>query len=96
MTDKKTLSRRLRDRRVELRLSVKDVAFHLQVAESTYREWEYGRSIRGELHYERLASVFQMTVYELITGRKPQQQKLEKALTLIEDGLRLLRESELA
>lgn len=92
MSEKNAFSKRLRDRRKALRLSMKDVAGQIQVSESTYREWEYGRSIRGEAYYERLAGVFQMTVYELVTGRKPQPEKLEKGLALIEDGLRLLRE----
>lgn len=52
------------------KLSVEEVAKKLGVATSTYREWEYGRSIRGK-PYEKLASILGVTIYELLTGDRP-------------------------
>lgn len=37
---------------------------------STYREWEYGRAIRGE-PYLRIAEVLNVSLYELFTGLTP-------------------------
>jgi hypothetical protein len=40
------------------------------VADSTYREWEYGRAIRGIGAYEPLALAFQISLGELILGER--------------------------
>ncbi len=62
---------RLQDRLKVLRerrgLSVAEVARRVGVPVSTYREWEYGRAIRGE-PYLALAQVFEVSVYELLAG----------------------------
>jgi transcriptional regulator with XRE-family HTH domain len=62
---------RLRRLRMQNDLSVKQVANELSIAPSTYREWENGRSIRGE-PYVQLAQVFNIEVSELMTGVKSQ------------------------
>lgn len=57
----------LRRRRL---LSVSDVASRIGIAQSTYREWEYGRAIKGE-PYEGLAKAFDVSLSEILTGHKP-------------------------
>lgn len=42
------ISKILKERREELGLKVKEIALELEIAESTYREWENGRRIQGE------------------------------------------------
>lgn len=44
------ISKILKERREELGLKVKEIALELEILESTYREWENGRRIQGELH----------------------------------------------
>lgn len=45
--------------------SAKAVSRQLGVAESTYRDWEYGRAIKGE-PYAALAKIFDITLSELL------------------------------
>ena len=52
-------------RQEELRLKVKDVAAHIGVAESTYRDWENGRSIQGE-PYLKIAEILDISISELL------------------------------
>jgi transcriptional regulator with XRE-family HTH domain len=61
------LSNRLKRLREKKGLSVKDVAKAIGVPVSTYREWEYGRTIRGE-PYVNLSILFEVSLYELMTG----------------------------
>jgi transcriptional regulator with XRE-family HTH domain len=76
---------RLKELRVKNHLSVAEVAKEIGVSASTYREWEYGRSISGE-PYDRLAKVFKVSLSEIILGtRPPLQERLDFIKSLIED-----------
>ena len=59
------IANRIKSRREELRLKVKDVAAHIGVAESTYRDWENGRSIQGE-PYLKIAEILDISISELL------------------------------
>lgn len=59
---------------------MKEVALKIRVPVSTYRDWEYGSAIQGT-PYVKLSEVFDVSLYELLTGAKP---KLQNILSLIE------------
>lgn len=85
------ISQKLQMLRRGTRLSVKDVADQLGVAESTYRDWEYGRAIKGE-PYVKLAEVFGVSLSELLLPSVTN----EKAFVLarikeIEDALKSIK-----
>ena len=64
-----SLSKRLQVLRLKQGFSQKEVADQLGIAPSTYRDWEYGKQIKGE-PYVDLAGVFQVSLTELLTGNK--------------------------
>lgn len=59
---------------------MKQVASDADIPTSTYRDWEYGRTIQGT-PYVKLASVLGVSLYELLTGERP---KFRNILSLIE------------
>lgn len=65
------ISDRLRELRRNKKLSLARVAQAIEVPVSTYRDWEYGKAIRGE-PYERLAELFEISIHELLSV-KPQR-----------------------
>lgn len=58
---------RLRDLRKQSGLTIKQVSKKLGVAESTFRDWEQGRLIKGE-PYVKISKLFNVSLYELMTG----------------------------
>lgn len=63
------LNERIRRLRTVKNLTVLNVSQKLGVSKSTYRDWEQGRKISGE-PYILLAEIFEIDVYELLTGHK--------------------------
>ena len=61
--------RRLRNR------TSREIAQKIGVPESTYRSWEAGRLIRGE-PYVALAEALGVSLYELLSGEKPDHRGL--------------------
>lgn len=61
------IASKLKQLRHENKLSAKAVAEELGVAESTYRDWEYGRAISGE-PYLALARIFKVSLSELLSS----------------------------
>ena len=57
---------------------------------STYREWEYGRSIRGEF-YVLLAQALGVSLHELLTGQGHKFTELVADLEEIENALSKFR-----
>lgn len=61
---------------------MKQVAQKIEVPVSTYRDWEYGRAIQGA-PYVKIANVFGISLFELLTGEKP---KFQNVFDLIENA----------
>lgn len=83
---------RMKKRRLEKGLSLKQISLRAGVPVSTYREWEYGRKIIGE-PYLQLSLALEMSLFELITGRKPQKRGILAKLDEINLICRDLKES---
>lgn len=81
------LGDRLKELRVSRNLAVSQVAEMLGVSPSTYREWEYGREIKGE-PYMKLASIFNIGLNELLTGRR---NHVEYELIKLEECIKNIR-----
>ena len=62
------LYHRLKKYREAKGLKVREVAAFVGVSVSTYRDWEYGRSIKGE-SYQRLADIYEVSLHQLLTGK---------------------------
>lgn len=82
---------RLRRLRKRSGLTTQEVAKLCQVAESTYREWEYGREIRGVNAYGALARAFETSFGELILGEEGKPSSIEEDLRNIEEILKRIR-----
>ena len=82
-----SMGRRLRELRNRRGFSVKEVAKRVGVAESTYRDWEYGRAIKGE-PYVKLAGIFDVSLGELLTG---ESSKVQAELDQIEALVQAIR-----
>lgn len=87
-----SLSDRLRRLRTEKGYSVKEVAEAIGVPVTTYREWEHGRKIVGE-PYLALSKVFEVSLYELLTGEKTSGFDLSRSFSVIEAELRKMKEN---
>jgi transcriptional regulator with XRE-family HTH domain len=61
------MATRLKKLRTDKGLTIRDVAAAIKVPISTYRDWEYGKAIRGE-PYQNLAELFEVTLDELLIG----------------------------
>lgn len=77
-----TIHERLRRLREIHNLNINQVARAIDVPVTTYREWENGRKILGE-PYKQLAALYEVSVYELVTGEKPSPQVFEKIEQMI-------------
>lgn len=85
------LGNRLRRLRQDRELSIEDVARKLGVSSSTYREWENGRSIRGE-PYVRMRDLFQISLEELMTGKRGEGSRVLGQIDSLENHVKSLRE----
>ncbi len=82
--------KRLKNLRVKESLSVTQVATAIGVATTTYREWENGRAVTGQPYIE-LATVFGISVNELLGHEKMETTKSLQIISQIEDRLKDLR-----
>lgn len=82
-----SLGERLRILRVERKLSISEVARHVGVSVSTYRDWEYGRGIKGE-PYLKLAKLLDVNLSYLLTGK---ESEILDQLNQIEDIVKSIR-----
>ncbi len=69
------IANRLRELRKEKKLSLAGVAQAIGVPVSTYRDWEYGKAIRGE-PYERIAEIFDVSLNELLSSKREGRSEL--------------------
>lgn len=77
---------KIRKLRQERKLSMKEVAKEIGVPLTTYREWEYGRSPRGE-HLVKLANYFRVPSEMLVGQEKIVQLTVEQRLHRIKDDV---------
>lgn len=88
----KTLSQRLKYFRQQKNLTVTQIARKLEVAVSTYRDWENGRAILGE-PYVKLADIFGISLHRLMTGQEGDMKVVFDEIDLVKNSLyRLERE----
>jgi transcriptional regulator with XRE-family HTH domain len=81
------LGKRLLSLRLQKGLTISETAREMGVSTSTYREWELGRQIKGE-PYEKLAAIFDVSITELLTGRRDE---LDTYLEQIESTVKSMR-----
>lgn len=85
-----TMAKRLLAFRQRKNLKIKDVAVAIGVAESTYREWELGREIRGE-PYLRLAAALGVSLSELMGGEEGSRECLLRTIDEMEALIKHIR-----
>jgi transcriptional regulator with XRE-family HTH domain len=85
-----TIASKMKNRRTQLNLKVRDVASQVGVAESTYRDWENGRKIQGE-PYIKIARALNMSVLELLRIESPNTSDILLSLVEIEKHIKFLR-----
>lgn len=90
MASQETIGQRLKRLRLKSGLTITEAAQVLGVSPSTYREWEYGRAIRGE-PYAKIAEAFHVTLSELLLGEKPAMSRAWALAEAIEDALGKLK-----
>ena len=90
MNTKEKLNERLERIRKEKKMTAKQVARAIEVPESTYREWEYGRGLKLP-PLQKLSQVFAISVTELVTGDKPNLQNYINELEDVERRLMSIR-----
>lgn len=93
-----TFAKRIARLRVKRGLTQKDVALALKVPLSTYKEWEYGRSVQGEKIYVDLAEILQISLRRLLTGESDLKEnatlnKVEEAIHSLESVRKALLSS---
>ncbi len=81
------IDKRLRELRQKTGKTPRQVATEIGVSESTYREWEIGRKIRGE-PYAALARALNSSVSFIITGESP---PIFDELLQIEEAIKNIR-----
>lgn len=75
--------KRLRRLRTEAGYTMGGMAANLKVPISTYREWEYGRTIRNGEMYVRMARILSVSVHYLLTGVSPEKDRVSALLNSI-------------
>lgn len=88
-----SLGERLRTLRTEKKLSISEVARHVGVSVSTYRDWEYGREIKGE-PYLKLATLLNVNLTYLLTGKDSEVFKELEEIESIVKNIRLFLRTE--
>lgn len=87
-----TMGERLRKLRTQKGLTQKQVSEFIGIPASTYRDWEYGKQIKGE-PYEKLAVVLDVTISQLITGRTLRSEELIKQLDYLDEHIKIIRKT---
>lgn len=83
---------RLKKLRLKADLSQKQVAERAGISASTYRDWEYGKKIKGE-PYVNLASALNVSISELFTDKKLVTSKIHQELRDIERIVESIRKT---
>lgn len=77
----------MKNLRMKKKLSISQTADMVGVSPSTYRDWEYGREIRGE-PYAKISEVLGVSLNYLITGK---ESLLEERLRQLEGQIQEIR-----
>lgn len=85
-----SFGKRLKKLRESVNKSVNDVADFIEVAPSTYREWEQGRAVTGQ-PYLKLAAVLGVGVYEILGIQDQLKAEISQKLFTVESILREVR-----
>lgn len=85
-----SFSLRLKRLREARGIKVKEMASRLGVSVSTYRDWEYGRAIKGE-PYPKMAEILSVSLQELLTGRCPLPEQVMKEIFKCEQALAAIK-----
>lgn len=89
-SDNEPLNKRLERLRKAQGLTAKAMAQSIEVPESTYREWEYGRGLKLP-PFQKISQVLAISVTELVTGHKPPLQEHLQELEHLESQCREVR-----
>jgi transcriptional regulator with XRE-family HTH domain len=81
---KETLGSRLKRLRTERNLTKAEVARMINVAETTYHDWETGKSAKSFMPLEKISQVLAISVTELVTGQTSNWQEYLNDLTELE------------
>ena len=81
-----TFAQRITKRRIQLKLTQRQVAEALCIPLSTYKEWEYGRRVQGEAVYVKLSEILNINLRTLLTGElnKNGKEKIQRIQSAIE------------
>lgn len=83
-------STRLKRLREKAGLSTHEMAKLIEVAQSTFSDWENGRGLRP-VPYQKMSQVLAISVTELITGMKPNNREIIEELESIESKIREMK-----
>lgn len=89
-SESEPLNKRLERLRKNRGLTAKAMAQLIEVPESTYREWEYGRGLKLP-PFQKISQVLAISVTELVTGQKPPWQEHLQDLANLERQCREVR-----
>lgn len=85
-----SIAKRLKCLRVQNNLTQAEAATQIGVSPSTYRDWEYGKQIRGE-PYERIAQALGVSLTYIIAGKVSQGDEVLTKLRDIERTVETIR-----
>lgn len=83
------LAQKIRQLRLERKLTLKETAKCLNVPVSTYRDWEYGRKMPADVIL-KLAEIFGVPMTAFAKRELPGAD-LQRAIDLMEEALRIVR-----
>lgn len=83
-------AQKIRQLRLDRKMTLKETAKYLAVPVSTYRDWEYGRKMPADIIL-KLADVFDVPVAIFTERGVGKGSELNKAIILMEEVLRIVR-----
>lgn len=84
------LAQKIRQLRIERKMTLKETAKYLGVPVSTYRDWEYGRKMPADAIL-KLAETFDVPMSAFSKREKSPGADLQRAIDLMEEALRIVR-----
>lgn len=84
------LAQKIRQLRLERKMTLKETAKYLEVPVSTYRDWEYGRKMPADAIL-KLAEAFDVPMTIFTQREMGPGADLQRAIDLMEEALRIVR-----